>query len=129
MSKKSVTYYRYSLCFKQTVIEELKKGLSVSEVQRKYGVRESSTITRWAKALGAGSLLNEVIYVKMRNETDELKRLKQEVQRLKIALADKTLAHDALESLLEVAGIDVAALKKNTGPGRSGIVPGNTSKP
>jgi hypothetical protein len=65
----------------------------------------------------------------MRNETDELKRLKQEVQRLKIALADKTLAHDALESLLEVAGIDVAALKKNTGPGRSGVVPVNTSKP
>jgi transposase-like protein len=94
------------------VVEELKNGLSVSEVQHKYGIRNSSTITRWAKSLGAGSLLNEVIHVKMRNETDELKRLKKEVQRLKIALADKTLAHDALESLLEVAGIDVAALKK-----------------
>jgi hypothetical protein len=60
-------------------------------------------------------MLNEVIYVKMRHETDELKVLRKEVQRLKIALADKTLAYDALEILLEVAGIDQEALKKNIG--------------
>jgi hypothetical protein len=34
---------------------------------------------------------------------------------LKVALADKVLAYDALESLLAVAGIDAEALKKNTG--------------
>jgi hypothetical protein len=60
-------------------------------------------------------MLNEVIYVKMRHETDELQALRKEVQRLKLALADKTLAYDALEVLLEVAGIDQAALKKNIG--------------
>jgi hypothetical protein len=60
-------------------------------------------------------MLNEVIYVKMRHETDEIKALRKEVQRLKIALADKTLAYDALGTLLEVAGIDQEALKKNTG--------------
>jgi hypothetical protein len=60
-------------------------------------------------------MLNEVIYVKMRHEADELKALRKEVQRLKVALADKSLAYDALESVLEVAGIDPAVLKKNIG--------------
>jgi hypothetical protein len=51
----------------------------------------------------------------MRHETDELKALRKEAQRLKLALADKTLVYDALEVLLEVAGIDHAALKKTPG--------------
>ncbi|MDR2362444.1 MAG: hypothetical protein LBD91_06915 [Prevotellaceae bacterium] len=51
--------------------------------------------------------------MKMRKETDELTILRKEVQRLKIALVDKTLAYDALEVLLEVAGMDREALKKH----------------
>jgi hypothetical protein len=38
----------------------------------------------------------------MKHEQDEIKSLRKEVQRLKVALTDKTLAHDALEKLLEV---------------------------
>jgi hypothetical protein len=51
----------------------------------------------------------------MRHEADELKSLRKEVQRLKIALVDRSLAYDALETLLEVSGIDQAALKKTSG--------------
>jgi transposase InsO family protein len=57
-------------------------------------------------------MLNEVIYGKMKKETDVLKSLERENQRLKIALAEKTLSHDALAILLEEAGIDQNALKK-----------------
>ncbi|MDR3184321.1 MAG: helix-turn-helix domain-containing protein [Prevotellaceae bacterium] len=114
MTKCTRKSYRYSLCFKQKVVEELKSGISIRELSRKYGITGGDTVKKWVKQYGYPQLLNEVIYVKMRHETDELKALRKEVQRLKIALADKSLAYDALETLLEVAGIDRAALKKNT---------------
>jgi hypothetical protein len=62
-------------------------------------------------ALWNPGMLNEVIYVKMKKETDELKALVQENRRLKIALTDMTLTYDVLETLLEVAGINREALK------------------
>jgi transposase-like protein len=122
MTKCTKKTYRYSICFKQKVVEEVKAGLSLSAISRKYGIRGGDTVKRWVQRYGDPGMLNEVIYVKMKHETDELKALRKEVQRLKIALADKTLAYDALEVLLEVAGIDQAALKKNTGLPRLGGV-------
>jgi uncharacterized protein YggU (UPF0235/DUF167 family) len=47
-------------------------------------------------------LLNEIIYVKMKGEKDEIKRLQEENRRLKIALGEATLAKHALESLIDV---------------------------
>ena len=122
MTKCTRKSYRYSLCFKQKVVEEIKQGLSVSEVSRKYGITGSDTVKKWVYRYGDPGMLNEIIYVKMRSETDQLKALQQENRRLKIALADKTLEHDALETLLEVAGIDQAALKKNIGLPPLGVV-------
>jgi transposase-like protein len=116
MTKCTKKYYRYSVCFKQKVVEELQQGeLSLSAISRKYGIKGEGTVKRWVLRYGDPQKLNEVIYVKMRHETEQLKALEQEIRRLKIALADKTLAYDALETLLEVAGIDQAALKKNIG--------------
>ncbi|MDR2042678.1 MAG: helix-turn-helix domain-containing protein [Tannerella sp.] len=122
MSKRPNQNYRYSVCFKQKVVEEVKAGLSITEIMRRYGIGGATTVKRWVQRYGDPSMLNEVIYVKMRKETDQIKVLEQENRRLKIALADKTLAYDALETLLEVAGIDQSALKKNTGLPRSGGV-------
>jgi transposase-like protein len=107
---------------KQQVVKEVSQGLSLSEVSRKYGIRGSNTVRGWVVRYGDPTMLNEVIYVKMRKETDQIKSLEKEVQRLKIALADKTLALDALESLLIVSGIDTEGLKKNIVPQPSGIV-------
>jgi transposase-like protein len=115
MTKCTQQWYRYSICFKQKVVEELKSGISLSALSRKYGIKGSDTVRKWVERYGDPQILNSVIYVKMRHEADELKALRKEVQRLKIALADKSLAYDALETLLEVAGIDPAALKKNIG--------------
>ena len=114
--------YRYSICFKQQVVEELRQGLSVSAISRKYGITGSNTVRLWVERYGDPGMLNSVIYIKMRKETDQLKALQQEVRSLKIALADKTFEYDALETLLEVAGIDPAALKKNTGLPRLGAI-------
>ena len=125
MTKCTRKSYRYSICFKQKVVEEIRQGLSVSEVSRKYGITGSETVKKWVYRYGDPGMLNEIIYVKMRHETDELKALRKEVQRLKIALADKSLAYDALECLLEVAGIDQSSLKKNIGRLPSRAVAGN----
>jgi transposase-like protein len=118
MTKCTKKNYRYSICFKQKVVEEIKTGLSVNEVSRKYGITGCNTVRNWVRRYGHPGMLNEVIYVKMRKETAVLKSLERENQRLKIALAEKTLADDALEILLEEAGIDQAALKKNIGSPR-----------
>ena len=120
MTKSTKRYYRYSICFKRQVVEELKGGMSLSAISRKYGIKGGNTVRQWVERYGDPQQINSVIYVKMRKETDQLKSLQKEVRRLKEALADKTLAHDALETLLEVAGIDQAELKKNIGLRRSG---------
>ncbi|MDR1887610.1 MAG: transposase, partial [Prevotellaceae bacterium] len=124
MTKAESKYYRYSICFKQKVVEEIKEGASLHSVSRKYGIRGSNTVRNWIKQLGQDHLLTEIIYVKMKHEQDEVKSLQKEVQRLKLALADATLERDALESLLEVAneyyGVDMSTLKKNFESRQSG---------
>jgi transposase-like protein len=92
MTKCTQNYYRYSICFKQKVVEELKSGISAAALSRKYGITGANTVRNRVKRYGDPGMLNEVIYVKMKQETDELKVLRKEVQRLKVALADKSLA-------------------------------------
>jgi len=106
--------YRYSDCFKRKVVEEVSRGSSISQVSRRYGIKGGSTVRSWLKRYGREDLLNEIIYVKMRTESDRIKELEEENRSLKLALADATLACNALEGLVEVAnkhyGVD---LKKN----------------
>jgi hypothetical protein len=52
----------------------------------------------------------------MRSEEDKVKQLELENRRLKIALADSTLAQDVLESLIEVVNEHYQTdVKKNFG--------------
>ncbi|MDR0694922.1 MAG: transposase [Prevotellaceae bacterium] len=122
MPKSTKQKYRYSICCKQKVVEEIRTGLSVTEVSLKYGIKGGNTVRNWVRRYGYPGMLNEVIYVKMKKETEELKALHKEVERLKIALADKAMAYDALEILLEEAGIDQESLKKNIGCRSFGVV-------
>jgi hypothetical protein len=65
---------------------------------------------------GRKELLNTVIRVKMRSEEDRMKQLELENRRLKIALADATLAKDVLETLIEVVDEHYQTdVKKNFG--------------
>jgi len=61
-------------------------------------------------------LTNKVVRIEMKGGKDRLKELEAEVKKLKIALADATLAKGALETLVEIVnehyGTDV---KKNLG--------------
>ena len=116
MSKLQRKTIRYSDCFKRKIVEEVSQGKSISEVSRTYGIKGSMTVHKWIKRYGREDLLSEIIYVKMRKETDRQKELELENKRLKIALAEAVLAKDALETLVEIANEHYQTdLKKNFG--------------
>lgn len=118
MAKQQGTTLRYSISFKQKVVKEVEEeGLTFSEAMRRYGIKGGQTIQKWAVSFGKNNLLNKVVRIEMKGEKDRVKELEAEVRKLKIALADATLAKDALETLVEVVnehyGTDV---KKNLRP-------------
>jgi transposase-like protein len=79
MTKGQKRQRRYSICFKQKVVAELQRGISVTALSRKYGISGSTTVKRWVLQYGNPELLNEVVYVKMRKEADEVQSLRKEV--------------------------------------------------
>jgi transposase-like protein len=116
MSKVQKKIYRYSNCFKEKVVQEVSSGSSISAVCRRYDIKGGSTVQGWIKQYGRTELLHTVIRVKMRSEGDKVKQLEAENRRLKIALADATLAKDVLETLIEVVDEHYQTdVKKNFG--------------
>ena len=110
------TFYRYSESFKEQVIQEVSGGSSISEVCRKYDIKNMSIVSKWLKKYGRHELLNTVIRVKMRSEDDKIKRLEAENKRLKISLADAVLVNEVLETLIEVVDEHYQTdVKKNFG--------------
>jgi transposase len=118
MAKQQKTIVRYSISFKQKVVREIEEeGLSHSEAMRRYGIKGGQTINRWLTLLGKNELLNKVVRVEMKGEKDRLKQLEAEVQKLKIALADATLAKQSLEALIDTVNEHYQTdVKKNFAP-------------
>lgn len=117
MAKQQKIIIRYSISFKQKVVKEIEEeGLSYSEVMRRYGITGGETIRKWVIKFGKNHLLNKVVRVEMKGEKDRVKELEAEVKKLKIALADATLAKGALETLIEVVNEHYQTdVKKNLG--------------
>jgi transposase-like protein len=117
MTKGSKLTFRYSISFKQKVVEEIENGANFGVVRRRYGIKGGSTIQNWVKELGKNHLLNKIVRIEMKGEKDRVKELEEEVRRLKLALADATMAKDLLGTLVEVANRHYKTdLKKNFGP-------------
>ena len=101
MSKRT---YRYSDCFKLSVVTEIEKnGLTIQEARLKYGIKGSSTIQKWLVKFGKNHLLNKVVRVETKDERNELKRLREENKKLKIAYAELAIDHKLSEKVLEKA--------------------------
>ena len=117
MAKQQGTTLRYSISFKQKVVKEIEEeGLTFSEAMRRYGIKGGQTIQKWAINFGKNDLLNKVVRVEMKGEKDRVKELEAEVKKLKIALADATLAKGALEALIEIVDEHYQTdVKKNLG--------------
>jgi transposase-like protein len=101
MSRK---FYRYSFCFKQSVVSSIEDGgLSIEQARSKYGIGGSTTIQKWLVQFGKNHLLNKVVMVQTISERDELKRLKAELSALKVQYAELAIDHKLSVRSLEVA--------------------------
>jgi transposase-like protein len=115
--------YRYSSAFKQKVVTEIESGVyTVGEVERIYGVTRA-TIYEWLRRFGKDYLINRTVRVQMRGESDRIKELEKEKQKLEAALAQAHLKILALESTIESAEeLFNVNLKKKSGTKVSGKV-------
>jgi len=111
---------RYSEAFKLQVVSELDSGKlgSIAEARERYGIAGKMTVQSWLRKYGKEHQRTRIIRVETPNERDQLKKLKQENERLKRALADEHLKAALYESWFEVAceefGVqDVETFKKN----------------
>lgn len=101
MSRKII---RYSDCFKQSVVLEIEKnGLTIQQARDRFGISGTNTIQRWLKKYGRHHLLNKVVRVETKDERSELKRLRDENKKLKIAYAELAIDHKLSEKVLEKA--------------------------
>ena len=101
MTKKT---YRYSLCFKQSVVRSIEEdGLSINQARERFGITGGATVQKWLKQFGKHHLLNKVIHVSTIKERDELSRLKSELKALKLAYADLSIDHIISEKVIEIA--------------------------
>jgi transposase-like protein len=117
MAKQQGTTLRYSISFKQKVVKEIEEeGLTFSQARMRYGIKGGQTLQNWALSFGKNNLLNKVVRVEMKGEKDRVKELEAQVKKLKLALADATLAKDALETLIDVVNEHYQTdVKKNLG--------------
>lgn len=112
--------YRYSESFKQQVLEELSRGIySANELQRRYGIKGSTTIAYWVRKSGNFNLIPKTIRVETPQEKDEIAALKLEIKRLKMSIADivtdRVIAESTLEVICEQQGLDIEEVKKKAG--------------
>jgi len=110
------TKVRYSISFKQMVVQEIEQGANFDFTRKKYGINGTVTIQRWVKLFGKDHLLNKIVRIQTMTETDRLKSLEEENKKLKLALADAYLAKTCLEGVIEAANKEYKVdLKKNFG--------------
>ena len=109
---------RYSMAFKQQVIEDLESGRfrSIFEAQEHYGIGGNSTIQKWLRKYGRNHLIPKVVRVEKPGEADETRRLRRQVQELEKALGrtqmEKMLGDSFLRQACEALGEDVESFKK-----------------
>jgi transposase len=122
MQKERPRLVKYSLSFKREVVREIEQeGLSHLEASRRYGIKGSSTIKKWIVKFGKEHLINKVIRVEMKGETNQQKRLEAELRRLKEAYAELSLKHQCAEKVIELANEEFQMdLKKSFGTDVSG---------
>ncbi|MBK7035555.1 MAG: transposase [Bacteroidetes bacterium] len=121
MENQTKSVKRYSVSFQHRVVKEFEEeGISISVIKRRYDIKGSETIQKWIRKFGKTHLLNQIIRIETMEEKDRIKKLEEEIKRLKLALADSVLAKDCLEVVIDEANKEYKTdLKKNFGSERS----------
>ena len=115
---RQTTVYRYSMSFKQQVIEQLEAGRfsSINEAKEHFGIRGDYTIQKWLRKYGRNHLCAKVIRVEKPDEKNQIRELKKQIKQLKEVLgqtqAEKVLGQAFLEIACEKLGEDVEEFKK-----------------
>lgn len=108
------TYNSYSESFKIKVVKEVEAGVMTKEqARRRYGIRGKSAVLNWCRKYGRYEHpgVNE-----QRDESEELKRLREEKAALEAKLEVSKLKVASLEALIEVADqVYSTDLKKKLG--------------
>jgi transposase-like protein len=117
MTKSTRQQIRYSISFKQKVVNEIEReGLSISEVSLRYNIKGAETVKNWLRSLGKSHLVNKVIRVEMMGEADRLREMEKEILKLKAALGDAYMQRDCAEEVVKQASKIVGEdLKKKFG--------------
>lgn len=117
MSKADRTVVRYSIGFKKQIVRQIEEeGLGIQEVRQRYGIAGGATIQRWLRKFGKNHLLNRVVRIETMEEKDQIKALRDEIRKLKSALADSIVAQKCLEAVIDEANKEYKTdLKKNFG--------------
>ena len=114
---------RYNTAFKHKVVKEIEQGnYTILQASRVYDISRR-TLYVWIEGLGKDHLINRIVRVEMRNESDRIKALEKEKQALETALAQAHLKIIALESTIESAeALYKLDIKKKSGTKASGRV-------
>lgn len=128
-----LTTYRYSEAFKQQVVREFESGnLTRGQLRRKYGIGGGCTVNQWVKKYASFESIPKLIRVEKPDEKDQILALKEEIKRLKQAIADEVLDRKIAESTLEVIcedrGWDIEEVKKKAGIALQKKQPGKKKK-
>jgi len=99
MIKKKIK--RYSEAFKRQVVAEYESGVSIRELQKKYGITGGMTISYWIKKYAKQGFRHELVRIQTAEEASRVKELEQQVQELEQALGKVVLEKLKLESILE----------------------------
>ena len=110
--------YRYSIAFKQQVIEQFESGRfsSINEAKEHYGISGACTIQKWLHKYGRHQLCAKVVRVEKPDEKDQIRALKQQIRQLKEALgqtqAEKIIGDEFLKIACQELGQEVDQFKK-----------------
>jgi len=99
MTKKTIK--RYSEAFKRQVVAEYETGISISDLQKKYGITGGMTIPNWVKKYAKQGFRHELVRIQTAEEVNRVKELEQQVQELEQTLGKVVLEKLKLESILE----------------------------
>jgi len=114
-------FFRYSMSFKQQVVEDLESGRfsSISDANEHYGIKGATTVRNWLVKYGRNHLCPKVVRVEKPNEKDQILQLKRQIKQLKEALgqtqAENLINQEFLKIACEQMGKNLDSFKKKAG--------------
>jgi len=101
MAKKEIK--RYSLTFKQQVVQEYEAGETVTSLMRKYGITGNQTIRTWISQYSRKGNSAPMKQITDPHVQAEMETLKNKVESMEKLIAQLSLDKFMLESCLKVA--------------------------